>query len=260
MAKAKTPKSKTPPDDELESETPDGDDGDDDIDAKINAAITNRFKSFEKRIEKTLADTVAKLASAKPSEEDDGDDDATEGDPDAGPAKKPIDSAAARKLAKIEKDLKREREARERAEAEAKTTEDKRKAAEEDQSLESALRDKGVTNPVQLKAAKAMLKAEGRVIRDEAGQIRLAGKDKHGYDVQFDMDSGVEAWVKSDEGKTFLPARQVGGTGTGGASANGGRGSGSGKRYKDLPKLDQDKIELERAIGGLPSLQPDDLV
>jgi hypothetical protein len=259
MATKKTPKARTPDPsqtDDEENTSGDGDEGDADIDAKINAAITNRLKAFEKRVEKTLADTLAKMVPApKADDEDDEGDEA--GETAAAPKATPAEN---RRLSKLEKELKREREAREKAEADAKETESKRRSAEEDTALEAALREHGIVNPVQLRAAKALIKAEGRLVRDESDQIRLNAKDKYGGDVQYDLETGVKGWVASEEGKTFLPPRGVGGSGTGGASAAGARGSNSGKRYKDLSKVEQDRIELERAFSGLPSLQPDDLV
>jgi hypothetical protein len=85
-----------------------------------------------------------------------------------------------------------------------------------DQGLTAALTEAGVTNPVMLKAAAAMLRGEKIEIATD-GESRVA---KIGDKLLGDH---VKAWAAGDEGKAFVNAPNNGGGGAGGS------GGGSGK-------------------------------
>jgi hypothetical protein len=85
-----------------------------------------------------------------------------------------------------------------------------------DQGLTAALTEAGVTNPVMLKAAAAMLRGEKIEIATD-GDNRVA---KIGDKLLGDH---VKAWAAGDEGKAFVNAPNNGGGGAGGS------GGGSGK-------------------------------
>jgi len=86
-----------------------------------------------------------------------------------------------------------------------------------DQGLTAELTKNGVTHPVHLKAAAAMLRATGiQVVADGDKRIAKAG-DKS-------LDVYVKEWAAGDEGKNFVTA-----AGNTGGGAPGGSGKGGGK-------------------------------
>jgi len=89
-----------------------------------------------------------------------------------------------------------------------------------DNGLVDALTKAGVTNPVNLKAAKAMLKDGVTLIIDGDTRKAMLG-DK-------ELNDGILAWAGSDEGKHFIAA----------PSNSGGGAQGSGKPASaDIMKL-----------------------
>lgn len=221
----------------------------DDLDAKLNAAITGHLKRFAKDLDKRLGDLVA--AIPKPSEGD-GEDGAPAGK--GGP-----DPAVARELAALKAQLERERRAREEADKARADMEAKRAREEERSSVANALREAGITNPVQVKAAMALLLEEGRVKRDESGRIGFATPDRYGGEEFHDLAEGVTNWVKGD-GKVFAPPKAASGSGNTpsaprqgipGARGNAAQGildpAAAAKAKKDAALRD-----LSRAMAGLP--------
>jgi hypothetical protein len=107
-------------------------------------------------------------------------------------------------------------------EAERKRGEEERlKAlrAEERGELESALRSAGVADE-RLRGAVALLYTEDkRVGRDKDGKI-VFRVPKEGYTDELSLSDGITEWIKTNEGKHYMPARPVGGSG-----AMGGRGA-----------------------------------
>ena len=92
-----------------------------------------------------------------------------------------------------------------------------------DNGLTEALTKNGVTNPVHLKAAKALLASQGIKI-DADGENRVA---KLGDKLLADA---IKEWASSDEGKHFVAAPgNAGGGAAGSKSGNGGAGAGKGK-------------------------------
>lgn len=99
-----------------------------------------------------------------------------------------------------------------------------------DNGLVDALTKAGVTNPVNLKAAKAMLKDQVALVVDGETRKAMLG-DK-------DLNEGILAWAGSDEGKHFIAA----------PSNSGGGAQGSGKAASpDIMKLPaKERMELGR--------------
>lgn len=99
-----------------------------------------------------------------------------------------------------------------------------------DNGLVDALTKAGVTEPVKLKAAKAMLTSGVQLVVD--GDVRKAMiGDKP-------LSDAIKEWAGSDEGKHFVTAAQ---------NAGGGAGGGGGKPAVDVSKLSpQQKMELGR--------------
>ena len=80
--------------------------------------------------------------------------------------------------------------------------------------LTDALTKAGVTNPVHLRAAKAMLAGQVQLIAEGESRIAKVG-DKPLADY-------VSEWAKGDEGKYFVAAPQNGGGGAPGGAGKGG--------------------------------------
>jgi hypothetical protein len=99
-----------------------------------------------------------------------------------------------------------------------------------DNGLVDALTKAGVTNPVNLKAAKAMLKDGVTLVIDGDTRKAMLG-DK-------DLNEGILAWAGSDEGKHFIAA----------PSNSGGGAQGSGKPASaDIMKLPaKDRMDAGR--------------
>jgi hypothetical protein len=85
-----------------------------------------------------------------------------------------------------------------------------------DNGLTAALTEAGVTNPIMLKAATALLRGEKIEIAVD-GETRVA---KIGDKLLGDH---VKAWAAGDEGKAFASAPNNGGGGAGGSGGGGGK-------------------------------------
>lgn len=85
-----------------------------------------------------------------------------------------------------------------------------------DSALTEALTKAGVTNPVHLKAAKALLSGS-LAVADEDGQRVVKAGDKALADF-------TQEWASSDEGKHFVTAHDASGGGSQGGRGNGGSG------------------------------------
>jgi hypothetical protein len=81
-----------------------------------------------------------------------------------------------------------------------------------DNGLVDALTKAGVTDPVRLKAAKAMLK--------ESVNLSIDGDVRRAMMGDKDLDEGIKIWAASDEGKYFVAAPNNAG---GGAVGGGGK-------------------------------------
>lgn len=119
-------------------------------------------------------------------------------------------------LTAANKDLKTAKTAAEKASADLAAEQAATQRLLVDQGLTAALTEAGVTNPVMLKAAAAMLRAEKIEIATE-GDSRVA---KIGDKLLGDH---VKAWASGDEGKAFVSAPNNGGGGAGGSGGGGGK-------------------------------------
>ena len=208
-----------------------GDGGDDQKNqqsALINSAVSShlsRFrKSFERDVASAITSAVAPLAEQL-AKLGGGNQD------DKAAASKGKDELA-KAMARIDELERSNKEAIQRAEA----TEKARLSDEEKIALQKVLVAKGI-EPGKLRAAVALLYTEDkRVGRDESGNI-VFRIPKAGYTDEVTLDEGVAAWLKDDEGKSFLPARGAAGSGAAGSQIGG-----AGKKATTK----QEKIEQAR--------------
>lgn len=215
--------------------------------AALNATMADLPKQIEAAANKAVHGAFAKQRkdspppatppAGKPASGDDEDDDLDDEQPPAAgqPAKgaAPGDAKLARKLKQIERERaaeKAERE-KEKAEAAAKAIEMQRK--EDRTALTAALT--GKVRPELLEAAVALhFDSKKRVVRDEDDAEKRVWRD--GDDVMT-LEEGVSKWLGSSEGKAYVPAADVKGSGNKGGSAAVGA---DGKRVfsdADLPGL-----------------------
>lgn len=259
----KKPDSKKFDDEDAEGqEGTEDDDSDDEGDSqeanqRINAIVTNRVKREMKAVNQQLTAMMAKLESlASPKgKESDGEDDEDTDEETPKKIKAEPDPKLARKMQKLENELKEEREARKKAEIAQKDEQAKAARQEMVGQFEAALTEHGVTDPKLRRAALMSLEADGYMVRDEeSGKIKFKGADKYGMETLFDPKAGVKQWVLS-EGKSFIPAVDAGGSGTGGARQGVGNSSFTKGEYGKLSPQQKAAIELERASAGLPPLE-----
>lgn len=206
----------------------------------IKADGEERATAMAKEIEKTvgkavkglkLADTIkAEIAKLAPAA-DDGDDDDADGDDDdvVPPEPKtkrntkggdggPADTPELRKLrSEVEK-------VRKHAEAQQKRADDA-EAARMAEKLSTNVRDALIAAGVDAKRVRTAfndLRAEGRIKLNDKGEPVFVYRRDWG-DEEVAIDAGAKEFVKTDDGKQFLPPTNGRGTGEGGGGpARGG--------------------------------------
>lgn len=122
-------------------------------------------------------------------------------------------------IEKLTKDNERER--KEKAEQAARIDQEQR-----ERSITDALRSKGVRNELVDAAAALLLVKRNVLKRNDSGELVYVVKRKD-YEDELPVADGVEEFLKTDEGKAYLPPRDVGGTGEkGGHKVSTGKGGG----------------------------------
>lgn len=266
MAKTqKTPSGKKPskPDDKDQDEDRDededeGEEDDSGEDAeeqnrRINAIVTSRVKREMKAVNQQLSAMMAKLETmgtpAKKDEED--------GDDDGEPSNKKqaeVDPKLAKKMNKLERELADEKEARKKAEVAQQDEAAKAKRQEMVTTFDAVLTEHGITDPKLRRAALMTLEADGVMVRDEeSGKIKFKGVDKYGIENLYDPKVGLKQWILN-EGKSFVPAVDAGGSGAAGSRIGVGNTNLTKGEFNKLSAQQKASIELERASSGLPPL------
>jgi len=177
---------------------------------ELNKAITARFTDHQKKLEKHLEsfsgtltgklEELLKAAVPAPKSTDAAD-----------PPKADTDSPALRGMMKQLEELKRDN-AKIQQERDAERT--RAKDATLRQQLSDALIKNGVDASRVKHAVGILIDSEKRVRFEEDGDS-IVFKDNDNTDV--DLLTGIKSWVKSDDGKFYLPPRGVNGSGDRGA-------------------------------------------
>ena len=148
-------------------------------------------------------------------------------------------SEADARVAKLEKDIAAEREARE-------TAENGRKADALNTAARDALAKAGIPAD-RIKHAMASLGVDGVLTYDAAGKPGWKGKDKYGTDAVLDIEAGATEWAASAAGKVFSPPTNAQGSG----ERPGGNGRHVDPTVRDAAgNLDSSKL-LSRVMGNL---------
>lgn len=190
-----------------------------DLGALIGGAVKREIAGL-KLDEKFKAVDEKVTAAAKAKEEEPpaggkggkGDDKAGKGD---------TDPRIAAQIAKLEKDLEEQKSARLRAE-------EKEKSAKLEGSARDALIKAGVPAERVGHAMAFIHNAQNRVRFDDKGAVGLHFQ-REGYEEIVPIEKGVAEWLKTTDGKAFLPPSGAQGTGTGAGARSGGPSSGSVK-------------------------------
>ena len=171
----------------------------------FNRGASARDKRLMGQIEKLLETRLSSLTQRAAAPADDPDDD----EPHAAPAQGQQAAPEDRRFAKLERQLAKERAAREAAEK--ATAERDAKASRDDERarLSGLLQEAGISG-AKLKAAVAVLHTEDRrVKRDADGSIVFVADDGD----EVPLAAGIKTWLNSEEGKTYLPPRGSSGSG-----------------------------------------------
>lgn len=266
MAKQKTPTKKPSqkPDDQDDQDgaedKDEDDDNEDDAEAenrRINAIVTSRVKREMKGVLAQLAQLteVVTKQNAKKSEDEETDEDGEGDQGDKSKRQAETDPKLARKLAKMEKELADEKDARKKAELAQKDEAEKARRQELVSVFDAALTEHGISDPILRKAALRHLEDEGKMVRDEeSGKPRFKGQDKYGIETAYEPKVGLKAWVLT-EGKSFVPAVDAGGSGTGASRTGAGNSNITKGEFSKLNAAQKASIDLERACQGLPPLE-----
>jgi hypothetical protein len=190
------------------------------VNRTVNAALRSHMTRVKQALSKDLGSLVSdalkpiseQLAAIKPPAPQDGE---------------PKDLERQKFNDRIQELEKRAKDAELAREAEIRT----RTVSEDRSALADALRKGGVADGASLKAAVALLYTEEqRVVRDDRGRIVVKQEGKYGEEL-VPLEEGIGAWLASNEGKSFLPAR--GASGSGNVHNQGNNGSG---KYVGNPK------------------------
>jgi ribosomal protein S20 len=211
----------------------------------VNQAISARLKTYEKAFDSKLAassDTILKkldemreASAAKPpkkSKEAAGGDDPEE----ASPAFKSMQ----RKVQELEAEGQKMKAERDAERAKARGISLRQKLAEE-------LGKNGVSEPAKIRHAMALLVSdEGRVHYAEDSDD-LVFRDIDG--TELDLPTGLKSWVKSDDGKHFLPPS--GARGSGHTPGQGTRNP-NGQPNSNEPSMADLGLAIMREYSGVP--------
>lgn len=174
---------------------------------ELNRAITARFSDHQKKLEKHLdgfsTSLMGKLEdlikTAPPS--------SATAEPTKSAAESPEFKGLMKQMAELEK-------VNQRIQLERDAERTKSRDAALRQNLSDALIKHGVDATRVKHAVGILVDSEKRVRFEDDGET-LVFKDTDNTDV--DLLTGVKSWVKSDDGKFFLPPRGVNGSGDRGA-------------------------------------------
>lgn len=160
---------------------------------KANELRAKEFEEFQKQV-------AEKLTSQQPVIQADD-------DPKVHRAAEMAQAKYEAELKKLKEQVENERQARE-AEKQARMSQEERTA------LSQALTAAGVDG-ARLKAAMALLYTEEkRIARNDKGEVGFKIQVAGGYEDVVSIEQGLTEWLKTDDGKAFLPPRAAGGSGT----------------------------------------------
>jgi hypothetical protein len=133
-----------------------------------------------------------------------------------------VDAAIKNATAPLMKQLEEQRATAERQRAQADQERQTRLRNEETSALQTALTSAGVPAPL---AAAAVNTLHPKIERDAQGNILFVQQDTGptgAFEQRVSVQEGIESFLKTEDGKHFLPARPVSGAGNMGGNAPSG--------------------------------------
>lgn len=128
-----------------------------------------------------------------------------------------------RQLDEQAKLIKRLQGENETSKAESARVKKQNETAEEKAALGRALKAGGLPEERIAGAVALLYHEQGKVKRDGDGRVRYQ-LAREGYTDDVDVETGIAEWLKSSEGKSYLPPVNVQGGGARGGSGGGSRG------------------------------------
>jgi hypothetical protein len=181
---------------------------------EIGKAIDGKLKPVTERLETIEKKPADDKGKGKDDDKGKGGKDKEAADPEVAELKKRLDQS----------------ELERKAEADKRITEERRNAAR------AALVDAGMPAD-RVKHALTFLESEGLIATDEkTGVHGFRGKDKYGAPLIIAGKEGAAAWLGTDDGKAYLPAKAVNGTG----DTAGGR---QGDRTSTAPRTEKGGLD-----------------
>lgn len=189
----------------------------------VNNAVTSQLKRFESRIPTVdslkeglgigaLMEKIETLGKGTGAGGPGGDGKGTGGTGGAGGGAQ-LDEATQRELAKMKAD---NDSLKKRLDEEAKAREEERSARarqEERSALTEALRKAGIPDGRLGGAVSYLFLDQKKIVRDKEGNITWPVK-RDGYEDPLSIEQGVAEWLKTDEGKAYLPPVDATGSGS----------------------------------------------
>jgi hypothetical protein len=212
---------------------------------EFNGAMTARERRADQRIAKMLEEFRASLVAAAPAKatDDGSDDDGEGGAAPAAAAVKAQSDRPSKDVLKLKDEVARMKKERQRERDEVEKERQARLVDDANARVQSALVEAGSSGP-HTKAAWALLSAEGRIKRNEQGEVCIELPRTYLGKTELELVPVKEAipeWLNSEHGKLFMPPRG-GGEGSGTVVRSGAPRSG-GKLSKE-----EARAEAQRAL------------
>ncbi len=184
------------------------------INKTVNSALTSHLKRIKAGItaedlEKHLEEREKALAERREKEEEERRKKEGGGDKHAP------------ELVSLKKQNEELRKRLDSLDKEAAQAKEEKKAAEERSLLAEMLAEGGVKD-ARVRHAVNYLRGEGLVRRTDKGELVFV-KRARGGDEELDLGEGIAEWLKTEDGKHFLPPTNAGGAGTETRRKAGGR-------------------------------------
>lgn len=203
----------------------------------VNKANSSHFNRLKKQFDSKLEEMSAQIQAltshlTERSTPAEGDAPSKEGDTDEVTK---VRRAADRKLKEMNKLLEAEQA---RLEAER----NKRYEGEERQKLSTALQDNGVSGSLLEGAMALLYDKQKRIRRSEDGELSFV-VPRDGYEDEMPIADAVTEWLNSDAGRSYLPPRDVKGSGNVGSRP-------LPKDPKQFTRQEKERLLLEKMFGG----------
>lgn len=175
----------------------------------VNGAVSTHMSRLSEKMAKEAQERDASIHEKLDSLKKEPD---PKPDPKAGKGTD-IEQAILNATAPLRKELEEQKEARAQMAAKAKEAQQAKEAQEEETALFGALTSKNVPKPL---AEAAISRLRDSLKRDEKNELSMIVQETGPtgkYEEQVSVEEGVNRFLATDDGKFFLPAKPVAGSG-----------------------------------------------